>query len=286
MENNNGRGIFYGVIGVATLVVAIIGATFAYFSASVTKNNIKNIASTSLELEIIKEKSNFKSDLIPVETDGSNGALFGRYIGLDENADSTDRMACKDDVGNSICSVYQFTIKNPSPTTAQTVVGSMKVLTNDFENLYYAVFKGADEDIVTSSYNNINAEASTNTITGGTAGQGGAFGANQVQSGVGTMVVKKTKLLKSSEHTTGTDGAGKNGIYNWPTTLETLSNTASPTTNVPNETTYTIVVWLEETGSNQTSADAGGKTFAAGITFTSDTGKGGVTGIISAGAQS
>ena len=26
---NNGRGIFYGVIGVATLVVAIVGATFA-----------------------------------------------------------------------------------------------------------------------------------------------------------------------------------------------------------------------------------------------------------------
>ena len=34
MENNNGRGIFYGVMGVATLVVAIIGATFAFFSAS------------------------------------------------------------------------------------------------------------------------------------------------------------------------------------------------------------------------------------------------------------
>ena len=25
MENNNGKGIFYGVIGVATLIVAIIG---------------------------------------------------------------------------------------------------------------------------------------------------------------------------------------------------------------------------------------------------------------------
>ena len=33
-NNNNGKGIFYGVIGVATLVVAIIGATFAYFAAS------------------------------------------------------------------------------------------------------------------------------------------------------------------------------------------------------------------------------------------------------------
>ena len=36
MEENNrkGPGIFYAVVGVATLVVAIIGATFAYFSAS------------------------------------------------------------------------------------------------------------------------------------------------------------------------------------------------------------------------------------------------------------
>lgn len=36
MEENNrkGPGVFYAVVGVATLVVAIIGATFAYFSAS------------------------------------------------------------------------------------------------------------------------------------------------------------------------------------------------------------------------------------------------------------
>ena len=34
MENKNGKGIFYGVIGVATLIVAIIGATFAYFTAT------------------------------------------------------------------------------------------------------------------------------------------------------------------------------------------------------------------------------------------------------------
>lgn len=36
MENKKGQGIFLGVVGVATLVVAIIGATFAYFSASTT----------------------------------------------------------------------------------------------------------------------------------------------------------------------------------------------------------------------------------------------------------
>ena len=39
-QKNNGRGVFYGVIGIATLVVAIIGATFAYFSA--TTNSADN----------------------------------------------------------------------------------------------------------------------------------------------------------------------------------------------------------------------------------------------------
>lgn len=44
MENKNGQGIFYGVIGVATLVVAIIGATFAYFSAAATTEYTNDIA--------------------------------------------------------------------------------------------------------------------------------------------------------------------------------------------------------------------------------------------------
>ena len=41
MEENNrkGSGVFYAVVGVATLVVAIIGATFAFFSASATNDS-------------------------------------------------------------------------------------------------------------------------------------------------------------------------------------------------------------------------------------------------------
>ena len=50
MENKNGQGIFYGVIGVATLVVAIIGATFAYFSASTSAGN-GTIAGNTLDLQ-------------------------------------------------------------------------------------------------------------------------------------------------------------------------------------------------------------------------------------------
>lgn len=36
MENNKGQTIFLSVIGIATLLVAIVGATFAWFSANVS----------------------------------------------------------------------------------------------------------------------------------------------------------------------------------------------------------------------------------------------------------
>lgn len=38
MERNNGQTIFLSVIGIATLLVAIIGATFAYFATSMSGN--------------------------------------------------------------------------------------------------------------------------------------------------------------------------------------------------------------------------------------------------------
>ncbi len=38
MENNRGQSIFLSVVGIATLLVAIVGATFAYFSISVSGN--------------------------------------------------------------------------------------------------------------------------------------------------------------------------------------------------------------------------------------------------------
>lgn len=62
MEENNrkGPGVFYAVVGVATLVVAIIGATFAYFSASATPDTTtvtgqtNNITGSNLTLTVTK----------------------------------------------------------------------------------------------------------------------------------------------------------------------------------------------------------------------------------------
>lgn len=51
MENNRGQSIFLSVVGIATLLVAIVGATFAYFSITVTGNeNASSIHVTTAQL--------------------------------------------------------------------------------------------------------------------------------------------------------------------------------------------------------------------------------------------
>ena len=82
MDNNNGKGIFYGVIGVATLVVAIIGATFAYFGATVTPSgdaisgatNDNIAANMSLTVQRLYPSTGATgtSGLVPANIDGTN----------------------------------------------------------------------------------------------------------------------------------------------------------------------------------------------------------------------
>jgi len=114
-QKNNGRGIFYGVIGVATLVVAIIGATFAYFTATQSVNNVitGNMATVSLNLAV--EQVTFadvrKGGLIPM-----SNSMVEPSVNDDENE------VCVDDNGNAVCQVYKITINNNS-SAAQFVDG-------------------------------------------------------------------------------------------------------------------------------------------------------------------
>jgi len=96
MEENNrkGPGVFYAVVGVATLVVAIIGATFAYFSASAEASKDSddieggtntNLAS-ALNLDIYKvswsDAEAASNDLVPASFDNSTTAadITGKQI--------------------------------------------------------------------------------------------------------------------------------------------------------------------------------------------------------------
>ena len=187
MENNNGRGIFYGVIGVATLVVAIVGATFAYFAASTQGNTGKvatNAASVKGSLEITEGASYVAPDLIPADK-ATMISSFG-HTGDDKTNTGKCRGASAADhnANYGMCSYYTFTINNKA-SVAATVYLSLKTDTNSFakigegepktQYLEYCVYEGTTTDTPTQDckavpetqeqFTSVNLPAQTGTKT-------------------------------------------------------------------------------------------------------------------------
>ena len=144
MDNNKSRGIFLGVLSVATLIVSIIGATFAYFVANTSGNTGKvqagaaNVAGTLTLLEVV----DYRQNMIPVtetimktsykRTEAATGNGTGRCEGYSAAGGNT--------VYN-LCSIYQFTVSNTA-SIAQTIYASLTANTNTFTNLKYCIFEG------------------------------------------------------------------------------------------------------------------------------------------------
>ena len=126
MENRNGQGIFLGVVGVATLVVAIIGATFAFFSAQVAGDNNVEAQSyrfaTTLGVSEVSGKANADLDgkLIPLLPDRLSSALTG-----------SNGKQCVDKAGYDACEIYQLTFTN-SGSAPVNFKGVLTITSNGF----------------------------------------------------------------------------------------------------------------------------------------------------------
>lgn len=118
MENSKGRGIFLGVVSVATLIVAIIGATFAWFSASVNSGeNDVNLTAYQFDAKLTVERvfptdENASKKIIPFVPDkvlreGQGDATNNMNYALNE---ATDK--CVDSSGYLVCSLYKITVTN------------------------------------------------------------------------------------------------------------------------------------------------------------------------------
>ena len=115
-RKNNGRGIFYGVIGVATLVVAIIGATFAYFTATATNNNVitGNMTSVSFGLEVVKvtKADEELGGMIPMSNTMVEAAIKNKSDAEAVSGSYSKTNLCTDDNGNAVCQIYKITVYN------------------------------------------------------------------------------------------------------------------------------------------------------------------------------
>ena len=288
-HKNSRRGVFYGVIGVATLVVAIIGATFAYFTASgsVTNNITGNMANISFGLTVEKVVDpGATSGMIPMSNTMVETAI---------NNDTND--TCVDDNGNAVCQVYKITVTNNS-TAAMFVDGYIALaggsgVNTDFTEYTNApttmrwaqVFKqgaGLDADSKystagTQRLGNNSENAVFTTLdaptTDGTNGTDG-FNSNHIltEEGdiLGTTMISgnsydtvKTNFIRVSDHPdnegSGTPSPDFTRASDF-TSMLVLSQQLQPTGTM-DETqgtvsldtiTYYFVVWLSETGNNQT----------------------------------
>lgn len=248
MENKRGNEIFLGVIGVATLLVAIIGATFAFFSAN-AQSGEQAITATgaSLKLGYDDNTTLLKSHLIPSTKEIAHYSTTTAHYGDDVNK------ICIDDYGNEICSYYTFNVGNPSFTTKQDLYGTLTPVTNEMTNLMFLIMDETGAIVV------------------------------QPKAITGTEAIALPELTQKLETTDENEATtlGESFDDEKPSTYPkrcTYDGSSCTTTNVR---TYTLVLWINETGVDQTVEDSG-MSFAGGITFTSGNSTQGVTGVISA----
>lgn len=158
---NNGKGIFYGVIGVATLIVAIIGATFAYFTATADNNNTIQGSAATVKLGLTVQKvSHGNKGLVPqLET-----ALSSAMKGVDNAGTGED--SCVDANGNTVCQVYKITVNN-SGTGDAKLNGTLALEKGSVTNLKWATVTGWGTDPVAQGAKGDNNLDTNVTVTGG-----------------------------------------------------------------------------------------------------------------------
>lgn len=159
MEENNrkGPGVFYAVVGVATLVVAIIGATFAYFSAQANVTGNEAITGTTENLQgaltvnvskvslgTLEERHVASDNLIPSNIAGTSA----------ENISAVLTAKCANN-GYSACHVYKIVAESTTTVTAVDLkLATLTVEATDKASWKYVIYQGTDtsaSDVTVSS---------------------------------------------------------------------------------------------------------------------------------------
>ena len=290
------NNVFYAVIGVATLMIAIIGATFAYYTATASDaSTLKgNMATIKFDLDVKKvtDKDNTKGGLIPMSNNMVEQALT-------RNASAPDKGICVDDNGNAVCQVYKITAVNSS--TASMFLDGYVTLTGGSGTPADYTAKGSNKTTMRWAQVFCSSEASglvtscttagSSTVRSKTAIAFTALGGDSVKKdGLNTAEIKtsgvtysasdanaaeiqgnkyeviKQNYIRVSDHTAG-DYSYKRAndttsalVYNQY--LEANDNNPNNNTGTSSSTftdtqVYYIVVWLSENGHNQTQGAAG-----------------------------
>lgn len=142
MKNDNrGRDIFMGLVAIATLIVAIIGATLAYFSITASSNegavNAQG-AIVSIEYNDGQQVTAQANELIPTSLNIMQTVYENTVNKMNVVEDvTTVGNVCVDSNSRQVCSAYRFTIKSD---VERTITATLNNEANGFTYLSYAVY--------------------------------------------------------------------------------------------------------------------------------------------------
>lgn len=165
-ENRKGPGIFYAVVGVATLVVAIIGATFAYFSATAPENTdtVKGQTATAANITLAVEQ-------VSPTTENLKGTQ-GRMLPLDTAKLGTALTKnCVDDNGYVACQVYKVTVSNGTGGDPVRTSTSVQLINGTIANLRWQ--KATSATAVDSGFSAVDTHTSATELASNTDGING-----------------------------------------------------------------------------------------------------------------
>ena len=256
--------------------MAIIGATFAFFSASQENDSISgNVAEAGGLVLDVKSITYDPTDetygtttgnaIIPLNLITDQTPILGGETGeevlgyKDHDSQFAKAMAgkCRDSLGNNICEVYKITVTNQSATAAVQIRGRLN-LTSNATNMYWKQIS-ATTDLETYTPVDENPEdedvpqaQSFEVLTSATE----ILGMSAVQQGAADT---------DNYLTVANTGSDEDPVYEGANV--TLSGTSGDTSTA----TYYVVVWLEELGREQQDEDASTvespKTYQGTVTF-------------------
>ena len=170
-KNNDkkGRGSFYGILAIAIFIVMAVGATYAFFTATARSGDSSvSTRSATVSLEYISYGSAWSNDdLIPAPVNAVEYSVeFQNDTTEPSGKTNLNNTLCKDDDGNSICSIYEFQVRNPE-NSDQNINLNLITNSNGFENLYVMAYDLEVESANETTYNTV-----TNKETEGSNGHG------------------------------------------------------------------------------------------------------------------
>ena len=142
MKNKN-KILIYSIVGVALLILLVVGATYAYFDAANNDNNIiqgGTADKVKLELKINKLSTSASEKLIPLDNDiNSLTAAAKGYSFSGTTYDKTK--SCIDKNGYSVCQVYEIKVTNNGSATVALSGGVTHLKGEKTPNLACAVME-------------------------------------------------------------------------------------------------------------------------------------------------